>query len=203
MAPRGLVAFATGVTAMAVLFVAYLHTGRLRGPPAQRPILAPSHSEQPDGVGAAPLPADVRSSAFDLGIASHASPASDATGKGGGGDGGGAGGGGGGGKDTRVLAPAGRICCKAMTAQCMSCAAGVKLAEFCKTHASTPGCPIGSNEPKPKPGDASPALHSCFALVQRILCLVLAHCTPLLRSCISLANCSALLHRSCVFASLQ
>ena len=45
------------------------------------------------------------------------------------------------GKETRRLEPAGRICCKALTAQCLSCAAGVRVVEYCLSHSDTPGCP--------------------------------------------------------------
>lgn len=45
------------------------------------------------------------------------------------------------GKETRRLEPAGRICCKALTAQCLSCAAGVRVVEYCLLFSDTPGCP--------------------------------------------------------------
>ena len=39
------------------------------------------------------------------------------------------------------VAQAPKICCKAMTAQCLSCAAGKTLEEYCSKHPSIMGCP--------------------------------------------------------------
>ena len=142
MAPRGMVVFAAGVTAMAVLSMAYLHTGRLGRRSSPRPVLAPvddPHATPPQASLASPN---------DLGMAVSTNgatgPAAAARGGGGGGAAaaaGGGGGGGGNGVETKVLAPAGRICCKQPTAQCLSCAQGVKVATFCAVHPTTPGCP--------------------------------------------------------------
>ena len=33
-----------------------------------------------------------------------------------------------------------RPCCKALTASCLACSAGVKISEYCNKHPETPGC---------------------------------------------------------------
>jgi len=43
--------------------------------------------------------------------------------------------------DMRLGCPAPRICCKAMTAQCLSCLSGESIEEFCQRKPHTMGCP--------------------------------------------------------------
>jgi len=38
------------------------------------------------------------------------------------------------------LAPAGRICCRALTAQCLACSRGIRVAVYCSRHPNTVGC---------------------------------------------------------------
>jgi hypothetical protein len=56
------------------------------------------------------------------------------------------------------------VCCRAMTAQCLSCSAGVSIDEYCKENPRTAGCKTAATPPRPCPmmamlrcpGDAPP-----------------------------------------------
>ena len=37
--------------------------------------------------------------------------------------------------------PEPKVCCKAMTAQCLACFAGQSVEEYCQANPSTSGCP--------------------------------------------------------------
>eukprot|EP00038_Savillea_parva_P011612 m.198795 g.198795 ORF g.198795 m.198795 type:complete len:570 (+) comp20545_c0_seq1:294-2003(+) len=41
-----------------------------------------------------------------------------------------------------LMAPAGRICCKALTARCLACSADMSVVSFCNTHPDTVGCEV-------------------------------------------------------------
>jgi len=50
-----------------------------------------------------------------------------------------------------VKKPEPPVCCKAMTAQCLSCAAGVSIDEYCKENPRTAGCKTTTTPPRPCP----------------------------------------------------
>jgi len=50
-----------------------------------------------------------------------------------------------------VKKPEPPVCCKAMTAQCLSCAAGVSVDEYCKENPHTAGCKTITTPPRPCP----------------------------------------------------
>ena len=46
------------------------------------------------------------------------------------------------------LPPQPRICCRALTAQCLACSAGTTVEEFCKEHSDAVGCPDDKDDDK-------------------------------------------------------
>jgi hypothetical protein len=57
--------------------------------------------------------------------------------------------------EPKPVKPPQKICCKAMTASCMSCAAGVSIEKFCSNNPKTVGCAKPAPKPAPVPAPTS------------------------------------------------
>lgn len=117
MARGDLVSFAAALSAVALLFVGYLHFGNPTTRFGGRPTLQTQRARDDDSV-----------------LTVERSDASTNTG---------------------LLGPAGRICCKALTAKCMACTTGKSIDTYCKTNPDTMGCPQ-KKKPAPGTGTATP-----------------------------------------------